>query len=155
MTAIPCELDLDLWHFDIEQAFVHSDLEENVLLRLPQGYGSFSGKIVRLNKRLYGLKRASRPWHAPLARCLLTSGFVQCLADACVFGLMDEEKVTTIVVHVDGIFAVGEKARCDQFGGLGPNGSGLETGRAALVFGVFLREGLGEGGVEDIPADIR
>ena len=33
-----------------------------------------------------------------------------------VFCLMDEGRVVmTIVVHVDDIFAVGERARCDQF----------------------------------------
>ena len=117
LTAMACELDLDLCHFDIEQAFVQSDLEENVSMRLPQGCGSLSGKIVRLNKSMYVLKHTSREWHAYLTRCLLTLGFVQCLADACVFRLMDEGKVVmTIVVHVDDIFAVGEKARCDQFG---------------------------------------
>ena len=116
LTAMACELDLDLCHFDIEQAFVQSDLEENVSMRLPQGCGSLSGKIVRLNKSLYGLKQASRQWHAHLTRCLLTLSFVQCLADACVFRLMDEGKVVmTTVVHVDDISAVAEKARCDQF----------------------------------------
>ena len=60
LTAMACELDLDLRHFDIEQAFVQCDLEENVFMRLPQGCGSLSGKIVRLNKSLYGLKQASR-----------------------------------------------------------------------------------------------
>ena len=40
-----------------------------------------------------------------------------CLAVACVFRRMDEGRVVmTIVVHVDDIFAAGEKARCDQFG---------------------------------------
>ena len=29
LTAMSCELDLDLDHFDIEQDFVQSDLEEN------------------------------------------------------------------------------------------------------------------------------
>ena len=39
-------------------------------------------------------------------------GFLQCLADACVFRLMEEGSVLmTIVVHVDDIFAVGEKER--------------------------------------------
>ena len=52
MTAVACELDLDLWHFDVEQAFVQSDLEENVHMRLPQGRGRMSEKIVRLNKSL-------------------------------------------------------------------------------------------------------
>ena len=43
--------------------------------------------------------------------------FVQCLADACVFQLMEVDRVVmTIVVHVDDMFAVGEKAWYSQFG---------------------------------------
>ena len=60
LTATACELDLDLRHSDIEQAFVQSDQEENVFSCLPQGCGRLSGNIVRLNKSLYGLKQASR-----------------------------------------------------------------------------------------------
>ena len=74
LAALACELNLDLCHFDIEQAFVQSDLEEDVCMRLPQGCGRLSGKIVRLNKSLYGLKQASRQWHAHLTRCLLIFG---------------------------------------------------------------------------------
>ena len=59
LSAIACECDLDLCHFDVDQAFVQSDLED-VFLRLPKGCGDLSGKVVRLNKRLYGLKQASR-----------------------------------------------------------------------------------------------
>ena len=56
--------------------------------------------------------------HAPYCcRCLLTLGCGQCLADARVFLLMDGGIVVmTIVVHVENIFAVEEKARCNQFG---------------------------------------
>ena len=44
-------------------------------------------------------------------------GFEQCLADSCVFRLIRGGIVVLIlVVHVDDIFAVGEKERCDQFG---------------------------------------
>ena len=49
-SAIACECDLDLCHFDIDQVFVQSRLDENVLLRLPKGCGKMSGKVVRLNK---------------------------------------------------------------------------------------------------------
>ena len=103
-------------HFDVEQAFVQSKLDENVFLRLPEGCGRLSGKVVRLNKSLYGLKQASRSWHAHLTTCLKTLGFQQCLADACVFRLIEEGRVAIIaVVHVDDIFAVGLKSRCDVF----------------------------------------
>ena len=117
LTAMACELELALCHFDIEQAFVQSDLKKNVFMRLPQGCGRLSGKMVRLTKSLYGLKQGSGQWHAHLTRCLQALGFLQRLADACVFRLMEEgSAVMTIVVHVDDKFAVGENERCDQFG---------------------------------------
>ena len=50
LTALACELNLDLCHVDIEQAFVQFSLEEVVHMRLPPGCGRLSGKIVGLNK---------------------------------------------------------------------------------------------------------
>ena len=83
-------------------------------MRLPQGSGRLSGKIVRLNKSLYRLKQASRQRHAHFTKCLLKIVYVQRLADERVFRLMEEGSVVmTVVVHVDDIFAVGERARCD------------------------------------------
>ena len=115
LNAIACECDLDLCHFDVDQAFVQFDLEEDVFLRLPKGCGDLSGKVVRLNKSLYELKQASRTWHAHLTTCLKRLGFEQCMADVCVFRLIEDGHVAiTAVVHVDDIFAVGQKERCDR-----------------------------------------
>ena len=48
--------------------------------------------------------------------CLKTLGFQQCLADAYVFRLVEEGRIAIItVVHVDDIFAVCLKSRCDVF----------------------------------------
>ena len=57
LSAIACQCDLDLCYFDVDQAFVQSDLEKDIFLRLPKGCGDLSGKVVRLNKSLYGLKQ--------------------------------------------------------------------------------------------------
>ena len=116
LSAIACELDLDVCHFKVGQALVQSKLDEDVFLRLPRGCGRLSDKIGRLNKSLYGSKQASRSWHAHLTTCLKTLGFQQCLADACVFRLVEEGRVAIVaVVHVDDVFAVGLKSRCDVF----------------------------------------
>ena len=117
LSAVDCELDPDVvCHFDVEKAFVQSKLDEDVFLRLPRGCGRLSGKIVRLNKSLYGLKQASRSWHAHLTTCLKPLRFQQGLADACVFRLAEEGRVAIIaVVYVDDIFAVRLKSRCDVF----------------------------------------
>ena len=68
LAALACELDLDLCHFDAEQAFIQSDLNEVVCIRLPPGCGALSGKVVRLRRSLYGLKQASQTWHYNLVR---------------------------------------------------------------------------------------
>ena len=115
LSAIACECDLDLCHFDVDQAFVQSDLEEDFFLRLPKGCGDLSGKVVRLNNSSYGLKQASRTWHAHLTTCLERLGFEQCMTDVCVFRLIEDGHVAiTAVVHVDDIFAVGQKERCNR-----------------------------------------
>ena len=116
LSAIACELDLDVCHFDVEQGFVQSKLDEDIFLRLPKGYGRLSGKIVRLNKSLYGLKQVSWSWHAHLTTCLKKLSFQQCLADACAFRSIEEGRVAIIaVVYVDDMFAVGLESRCDVF----------------------------------------
>ena len=104
LTAIACILDLDLCHFDVQQAFVQFSLKEDVFMRMPQGCGNLSGK-VRLNNNVYGLRQASRSWHAHLTTCLKQLVFQQCLADACVFRLKEEGRVAiTAVIHVDDIY---------------------------------------------------
>ena len=116
LSANTCVLDLDVHHFDVEQPFIQSKLDEDVLLRLPKGRGSLSGKMVLLSKSLYGLKQASRSWNAYFTSCLKTLGFQQCLANVSVFRLVEEGRAAIIaVLHVDDIFAVGLKSRCDVF----------------------------------------
>ena len=72
----------------------------------------FQEKVIRLNKRLYELKQASRTWHAHLTTCRKRLGFEQCMTDVCVFRLIENKRVAiTAVVHVDDMFGVGQKER--------------------------------------------
>ena len=75
LSAIACVRDLDICHFDVDQAFVQPDLKGGVFLRMLKGCDDRSGKVVRLNKCLYGLKQASRTWHAHLTICLKNTRF--------------------------------------------------------------------------------
>lgn len=51
-----------LTHLDSEQAFVRSDLDTEMYLRLSPGYGSILHTVARLNTSLYGLKQVSHAW---------------------------------------------------------------------------------------------
>ena len=66
LSAIACELHLDVCPFDVDQTCVQFKLDEDVFQRLLKGCGSLS---------LYGLKQASRSWHAHLTPCLKILGF--------------------------------------------------------------------------------
>ena len=60
--AAALENNFDLFHFDAEQAFVQSKLDTDVYMRTPDGCGELSGKVVLLNRSLYGLKQSARTW---------------------------------------------------------------------------------------------
>ncbi|CAN0406097.1 unnamed protein product [Pylaiella littoralis] len=94
--AIACELGWDLCHFDAEQAFVQSKLHEVVFVRLPPGCGAISGKVVLLDRSLYGLCQASRTWHHHLMPGMKSLGFESCAADAYVMRLIENGVTITI-----------------------------------------------------------
>ena len=66
-------------------------------MKLPPGCGTMSGKVVRLNKSLNGLKQASRTFYERLVSDLKTIGFDQSLSDPCVLRFMMGDEVMGMV----------------------------------------------------------
>ncbi|CAA7045653.1 unnamed protein product [Microthlaspi erraticum] len=97
-----------LFQMDVSNAFLHSDLDEEIYMSLPQGYTPSSGSlppnpVCRLHKSLYGLKQASRQWYHCLSDVLLRSGFKQSASDNTLFAKQVGEKFTAVLVYVDDI----------------------------------------------------
>ena len=93
LAAIACELNLDLCHFDAEQAFVQSDLDEVVYITLPPSCGALSGKVERLHHSLYGMNQGSRTWHYHLVRGIKPNEFEQYEADVFVMHSVEDGAV--------------------------------------------------------------
>lgn len=76
----------EVHQMDVHNAFFHGDLEEEVYMRLPQGFThSDPRKVCRLCKAIYGLKQAPRCWFARLFNALIVFGFVQAYSDYSLF----------------------------------------------------------------------
>ena len=84
-------------------------------MKLSDGCGDKSGKVVKLNKSVYGLRQAGRRWAMHLGDVIVCKiGMERCKEDACVFRLVRDGVIVTIgCVHVDDITVAGESEACD------------------------------------------
>ena len=72
---------LETAHLDIKCAFQNGKLTDLGYVIQPEELGDGPGKVWRLRKALYGLKRAARELHKVLAELLHDLDFVTCLSD--------------------------------------------------------------------------
>jgi histone deacetylase 1/2 len=92
-----------LRQLDVQNAFLHGVLEEEVYMRQPPGFEKGEGLICKLDKALYGLKQAPRAWYARLSTKLQHLGFTPSKADTSLFFLARPEVTMFILVYVDDI----------------------------------------------------
>ncbi|GAU24468.1 hypothetical protein TSUD_319450 [Trifolium subterraneum] len=100
------------WHIhqlDVDNAFLHGDLAEEVYMSIPQGLeGTSDNQVCKLTKSLYGLKQASRQWYEKLSQFLTTLGYAHMPSDPTLFTKQTKTSFTTLLVYVDDIVLTGD-----------------------------------------------
>lgn len=96
-----------LHQLDVNNAFLHGDLFEDVYMQVPEGIANPHGYVCKLIKSLHGLKQASRMWFAKLATELLAQGFSQSKNDYSLFTYNHVGTTTVVDVYVDDIIITG------------------------------------------------
>ena len=97
--AIAVQNDWPLYHFYVEQALVQAKLDTNVYMKLPCGCGERTGKVVKLDRALQGIKQAGCQWSAVLCQTLVDEhGMEQCRTNPCVYRKIVEGVMELILV---------------------------------------------------------
>lgn len=95
-------------HLDVNNAFLHGDLEEEIYMRQPIGFEQGDPTLVcKLNKAIYGLKQASRSWFITIQSALLALGFNQSRADTSLFYRVSGKEVTYLLIYVNDMLITG------------------------------------------------
>lgn len=108
----------DIEGLDIENAFLESNLSEDIYMSLPKDVFEYLGKkgykdhdpvIVKLRKSLYGLKQAGEVFYQFLKQILLDANLVRTVNDICVFNWKDPStgQIVIVLLWVDDILITG------------------------------------------------
>ena len=121
--SIAVHYGLPIFHADVPQAFLRSEMDTEVFLRLPKGVNivdvndasksTSNGLVLRLWKSLYGLKQSPQLWNQELDKFFNKIGFKRADAEACLYYRYDPTsgKFALILSEVDDL-ALGATAAC-------------------------------------------
>jgi hypothetical protein len=97
-----------LHQLDVNNAFLHGDLKEDVYMVIPPGVTvTRPNQVCKLNKSLYGLKQASRKWYEKLTSLLIQHHYVQASSDHSLFIKKSDTTFTALLVYVDDVILAG------------------------------------------------
>jgi hypothetical protein len=137
--AIVALRDLELHQMDVVTAFLNDDLNGEIFMEQPEGFGvEDSSKACKLVKSLYGLKQAPRQWHAKIDGFLVgVLGFSRDVSDKCCNVKIQGGNIAIIALYVDDLLIA-----CNNIGILNEIKEGLsrkfemkDMGQARICLG--------------------
>ncbi|RVW74496.1 Retrovirus-related Pol polyprotein from transposon RE1 [Vitis vinifera] len=110
LLSLAANLDWPLHQFDVKNAFLHGDLEEDIYMDIPSGYvANTEGNIVcKLQRTLYRLKQSPRAWFGRFSTAMKKYGFQQSNSDHTLFLKHRQGKLTALIVYVDDMIITGD-----------------------------------------------
>jgi hypothetical protein len=112
-------------HVDFVTAFLNSQLSEEIYISVPPGFNERQdllyvpdGKVLRLNKAIYGLKQSNHLWSHFLSKAITEGlGFEQLKTDVSLYIKRVDGKLLMIIVYVDdcGIAATSQEEAIELY----------------------------------------
>ncbi|WVZ08815.1 hypothetical protein V8G54_022161 [Vigna mungo] len=108
LIALAASKNWFLHQLDVDNAFLHGDLNEEAYMEPPPELTNYKrGQVCRLTKFLYGLKQASRQWFEKLSTFLISVNYVQSKSDHSLFVKETGTSFTALLVCVDDVILAG------------------------------------------------
>jgi histone deacetylase 1/2 len=102
-----------LRQLDVQNAFLHGILEEEVYMQQPPGYEDhrYPNYVCKLDKAIYGLKQAPRAWYARLCAKLLSLGFMPSKSNTSLCYFIQGNLSIFVLVYVDDIIVASSSSK--------------------------------------------
>jgi hypothetical protein len=97
--------DWAIHQLDVKNAFLHRTLTETVYCSQPTGFvdEAHQDLVCRLNRSLYGLKKAPRAWYSRFASYLASIDFIEAKSDTSLFIYCHGDDTVFLLLYVDDI----------------------------------------------------
>ena len=99
LIALAVKRGLKIHQMDVITAFLQGDLDEEIYLKLPEGYENNKNQVCKLKKSIYGLKQSSRQWNRKLDETLKRFKLKNCKMDPCIY--YDDNFELIVAIYVD------------------------------------------------------
>jgi len=114
LIAVAAAEDFECATFDVNTAFLNSDIDTDIYMYVPDGFKETKGDIIcKLIKSLYGLKQSSNLWYNKLKKVLGELGLKPLKKEPCIF--KNSDNTLFIGLHIDDGFVVGKIDKIDSF----------------------------------------
>nr|GEV07974.1 putative ribonuclease H-like domain-containing protein [Tanacetum cinerariifolium] len=104
LLAVAVKRDWIIHQLDVNNAFLHGDVDEEVYMKIRQGFSNDNAThVCRLRKSLYGLKQASRNWYHKFTIFLESLNFRQFKADHSLFIYEAGSIMVVLLIYMDDV----------------------------------------------------
>jgi hypothetical protein len=105
LLVLATNLQLPIQQFDVKSAFLFAPLDKEIYIKTPEG-SKRTSPYLKLNKSLYGLKKAPKNWCETLTAWFEEIDYAPSVSDACLF--IHVKKNSFIFFHVNDLIVVGQ-----------------------------------------------
>ena len=108
LLSIAINQDYRITQMDVVTAYLYSDIDKKIYVKIPEGYELIDEKVdsqnqvLLLMKGLYGLKQSGYLWNKEVKKTLVNMGFSQCVSDPGLYVMeLEDGEFVYLTMYVD------------------------------------------------------